>query len=575
MGELYNRGHVDTVDKLSTYIQTAQESKLPLYRSYYAFDETALTIGDLKNYQGTYTLPQIIFDIDKEDRSDEAILELARAFCEQLISEFGLRVDQVCPTFSGVGYHIHIPELFDFKTATTLPQEVKKVMNHFFPVADNIFDSRRIIRVEGTLNPKSGLYKIPLTWEQLENMTHVEVMELAKTMPAPLPLLFSKELCDNKLRERVREVGVELSAVKKKEVSHDTSNIVTCMQKLYDTKDQPGTRHARILRMASAWRRAGLPQDAVQKLIHGWAPTLPIDELQRTVSDVYTKGYAYSCHDAIMMEYCDSKCIYFKGKNFTPAVLAPEEMENQYANFINTDYGSTSINLGSLYKGIGSYTINPGEFVVVMGDTGLNKTAWVQNLVVRLPHLRTLFLSLEVNANLIYRRFIQIAHNMSKEEVISHYRANNKELAKKIEHIRVITLAPNIDDLERLIGVVTPHVLVVDTTDCVRVPGAADPLDELGHRFTQMANKSNIIIIGVHHISKAAAFDYRTGTSRPLNVHSGKGASTIEQKSDHAIGIEGVATGTFRTLRTLKARDEGSFVLQCKVDMKTFRFSQA
>ena len=78
-----------------------------------------------------------------------------------------------------------------------------------------------------------------------------------------------------------------------------------------------------------------------------------------------------------------------------------------------------------IFEGAQDYILKPGELVIFSGDTGMGKTAFVQNLVAN-SKKDTLFLSLEMNEVLTYRRFVQIITGESKEWVYNMYKNNPK-----------------------------------------------------------------------------------------------------------------------------------------------------
>ena len=57
-------------------------------------------------------------------------------------------------------------------------------------------------------------------------------------------------------------------------------------------------------------------------------------------------------------------------------------------------------------------------------------------------------------------------------------------------------------------------------------------------------------------------------------MHSGKGNSAIEQKSDQYISFEGVERSKIRTIESLKARDESHFKLTVNYNWETFSFDK-
>ena len=115
-----------------------------------------------------------------------------------------------------------------------------------------------------------------------------------------------------------------------------------------------------------------------------------------------------------MSEFCDSACRYYKQKNFGNNVSSMGEISQKFMSFVKDDFTLKSINLGDYYSSITEdYAFMPEEMVIVMGATKLGKTAWVQNLCIEANHLNILYMTLEVGELLMYRRFSQIAHNMT------------------------------------------------------------------------------------------------------------------------------------------------------------------
>ena len=81
------------------------------------------------------------------------------------------------------------------------------------------------------------------------------------------------------------------------------------------------------------------------------------------------------------------------------------------------------------------------------------------------------------------------------------------------------------------------------------------------------------MVIAVHHISKSASFNLKQ--TNTLDVHSGKGNSAIEQKSDQFITFTGKnPRGKQRVVKSVKARDESTFEILLNFDWNTFTFDK-
>ena len=575
LGHPKNRGVVIPLPELHKHIIDGQ----PLFRSYYSFDEELVehfkVRKTIKNYHGKYYLDRIIFDIDKGSENSENCLEISKQFLNSLIRTLesaGVESveNYIQPWFSGRGYHYSIPNVFGFVPSNKLPQTVKRTLEEYFPEADHIYDGARLIRVGFTLNEKSKLYKVPLDIPEVLFGTAEEIEMLAtkpKERPAPIPLLKPEKFLDIVEPEKVeKEVVVN---------EFNPSAVVTCIQKMYAEGDVKGSRHTKALRIASYLLRNGIPIDASKVMIQHWATSLDPAEVSRIVDDTYRGVYRYGCFDPIMDKYCDIKCIYYpmkeKRQDMLMPVMSASDMETKFRERIRNLDKLPRMNLSDIYLLEQDFWINPGELVIVIGDTGMGKTAWVQNLVVE-NKSRTLWLSLEMPVELMYRRFLQIARGETKHEIDEHYKVSSNAWSKLIEHINCVTIPPKIEQIRRLVAETQPNILVLDTIDCVKVSkyihDSMFKMDEIIGEIREIATTQQIIVIGVSHTTKA---DSRTGA---LDVHSGKHSSSIAQKADQVIAVEGFRNSIARKITSKKDRDGNGLKIACRFIPETFRFKQ-
>ena len=179
-GTPVNRGIMIPTEKLVKYI-----SKEPLYRSVYLYDNEALKYvnekGSLRDYFGIRYIDKIPIDIDKGDNTDEKTLDILRGIILELENA---EIESECfqPYFSGSGYHLILSaSLFNFQPGTDLPYIVKQTLKKLFSNLDSsIYMRTGIYRVQHTTNQKTGLYKIPLTRDEVMNKDVDEIIELAK-----------------------------------------------------------------------------------------------------------------------------------------------------------------------------------------------------------------------------------------------------------------------------------------------------------------------------------------------------------------------------------------------------------
>jgi len=573
IGSVSNRAYAIRPEHIAKYIKPNQE----LYRSLFILDKSAFEHfrdkGSIKSYKGTYALNTIIFDIDRGKKTGEDTKQRALSFYETLLEQ-GLEDDQIHIWFSGRGFHIEIPNLYGFVPSENLPYQVKMTIDsHFGKLVDNIYDKGRLIRVGYTINMKSELYKLPLSWQMLNDMTYLEICEYCQTQKQDYNHSpFDEEqvtLWEDKVLD-VKEFKEETNA----DVSNTNLNAhVTCIQKMWKSEKE-GERHITLLRMANGWRRMGIQKEGAIKMSEYNIPSLDHNEILKIIDDVYAWEHnGYSCSDTIMEKYCDPICKFYKRKNYGLEVLNVKELSNKLRDFVSMDMDTNCFNLKDYYPMNTNYRFLPGELAILLGDTKLGKTAWLQSLMVKLSHMNVLYLSLEVGDWLIFRRFLQAGNGITKEEVNDVYRDYDEDKVKKIndkvKHIKVMTTSPDIDSMKQIIADNQPQVVCIDTIDAIEVRYNNDPftkMEKIVNSLKQIATQMDVIFFGISHISKGASRDM-------LTVHSAKGNSAIEQKADKIIGIQGDRQmNDTRVIRSLASRDETDFEMAFKFDYKTFQF---
>lgn len=570
-----NRAYAIRPEHITKYIKPNQE----LYRSLFILDESSFNHfrdkGSIKSYKGTYALNTIIFDIDRGKKTGEDTRQRAIAFMNTLLEQ-GVDTSTQCHIwFSGRGFHIEIPNLYGFEESKNLPYQVKMTIDsHFGKLVDNIYDKGRLIRVGYTINMKSELYKLPLSWQMINDMSYQDICEYCQDQKTDYNhTAFNENEVYPIWEDKVLEVK-EFKEEEEGSVSNTALNAhVTCVQKMWKS-EKDGERHITLLRMANAWRRMGIPKEGAIKMSEYNIPSLGHNEILKILDDVYAWQHnGYSCSDTIMEKYCDPICKFYKQKNYGLEVLNVKELSNKLKEFVHMDMDTNSFNLKDHYPIPTDYRFVPGELAILLGDTKLGKTAWLQSLMVKLTHMNVLYLSLEVGDWLIFRRFLQAGNGITKQEVNEIYRIYDEEkvaqINDKVKHIKVMTTSPDIDSMKQLIADNQPQIVCIDTIDAIDVRYNNDPftkMEKIVNSLKQIATQMDVMFFGISHISKGASRDM-------LTVHSAKGNSAIEQKADKILGITGNREGSnTRVIKSLASRDETDFELAFEFDYRTFQF---
>lgn len=571
-GRISNRGYAVQPQELFRLIKEAQDKKEQLFRSIYTYDkrlpEHLETNKSARGFIGKLSLQSYIFDIDKNKESDEFTLQRARQFADELITNWKLDEESTAFYFSGTGYHILTPNFFGFEPSTDLPKIVKSTFETYFQECDlSFYNPSGLIRMPFTINEKTSRYKIALSWDDFFSMKVETIFELASEKPEPVRVKLNEVgPYKDSILEPLEEPKMQLKA-------EDPTSVVTCVQKMFNKGEEQGHRHERILRMASAFRRRGIPQEACVILMEKYAPSMASYEVEKYVKSIYEKGYSYGCEDRIMGEFCDPKCIFYRNKSFANGIINAEAMESEYLNYIKDTETSSLFNLKPYFGLENDFFLLPGYFVGIIGDSGVNKTSLAQNLSIAMKNQAPLlYISTEFGNHLLFRRYCQIAHNLDKDKVIEKAKSSDEPLSTPFSHVHFMRSTPNLPGIEKEIRALSPKTVIVDTTDDITVPGkdgvAAEKL--LYTELKQMAERYRIIFIAVHHISKSAALDEK-GNRRPLTKHSGSGSKAFTDKADVLLGVEPTGATT-RKIKTLKGRDDPPFARDFSVDMDTFRF---
>ena len=561
-----------------------------IYRSMFLYDEGILEhVKDNKtvaNYKGIQSLDKILFDIDKKDDGDNAILdtlELVNELIEEKAEE-----DQIHVWFSGRGFHVVIPDYYGFEPSEKLAEQVKLSITKDWPkFIDPIYDSKRLIRAPYSLNMKTSLFKVPLSLDEIKSLNYEKICVKAMQIRTDYQHVKS----DNEVPKLWDPADMSRASAPKnrgifKDAKAKVTSDVTCSQHIMNAGPVEGMRHKSLLRLVSVWRRKGFDAGACTSLGQQWSEgsdnPLEDKDIERIVLDVFRKSYEYGCHDDILHKYCDEKCRFFASKDFAldPKVMNVEKMMELYASYLEEDASKTSFNLkdifGFMYH---DYIFKGGDLVVMIGDTKLGKTAFIQYVACMVKHMKILFMSLEVDEITMTRRFIQSILGVTKAEV--NELMQNKDVEKireckeQLSHLNLMCSSPDITDYKTLITNNEASIVVIDTVDAVPAKYVKnEPIlkqEYIINQLKEIAISTKAIIFVVSHISKTASTRINEGSV--LDIHSGKGSSVLEQKADKIIAFEASESGARRrVIRALGSRAEQNFNITCNFHYEKFRF---
>lgn len=564
-----SRGQLTTLDKLEEAV-TVYGKKFPVYRSVYLYDDEGYDFikrtKSVKGYNGYRSIDYVPIDIDMVENSGVKTLDKAHNVYDLLKKH--LDAESICVFFSGTGFHFDVSaSVFGFENhaGKNLPYIVKNTMMKFIPDADmSVYSRSALYRCAGSKNLKSGLYKTYISEEQFFGMSYKAISNLGKKWDRDDVYTYPSDEQQGKLESLVRFDSPNVKAFNNVTVS---SNVVPCVQDMYNDKPQEGQRHITSMRIISHFKRNGIPLNATKAAMFHWNKEngLSKTQLLQNINDVYTKGYQYGCMDNIMMQYCQPNCIHFKRKDYLMDVFNVDDLQALLNNRMEKDFSGVSINLSKLYGLVGTESIvYPGELVTIVGPTGTNKTTLAQNIALSYNasedtiekelQIPTLYLSLELAPWLMHRRNIQIVSNTTSDNMKKDSARTLYDIHRdKLDHLMLQTISPTVEDIRKKIREVSPACIVIDYIDLVEPPkhtrGEYESLRHISHALSNLAVNYDLIIIQLSQTSREYA---RSGV---LDIYSGKGSGAIENASRKLLVLEGESKNRKRRLKMVKSTD--------------------
>lgn len=283
----------------------------------------------VSGYAGACYATYLPLDVDSEDPAVAA--KAAGQIARYVLDRWGAPEEAVPVYYSGSkGYHVCLAtELFgEVEPGRALPTVFKRMrqelvryahMSNADAVDFSISDRLRLLRLPNTRNTKSGLYKVPLSAEELLAGDPEYVAALARKPRQPwltdetglVPRYGTAAIAEaedlftrcSERAEAERERRADLSDPGTFLGNGDvTRALCEAEQRLYRDGVAQGFRSGVCLRLASRFRSAGFEEEQAGAFAGAFAarcrPPLPDDTARRIVSVAYRangRGYQFGC----------------------------------------------------------------------------------------------------------------------------------------------------------------------------------------------------------------------------------------------------------------------------------------
>lgn len=290
--------------------------------------------------------PYLDFDIDDIDNEEEwkKLVTEIKYVINYIETAMGIAPEELRIYFSGSkGFHVIIPhdiiglvpskdlnEQFRFfamgiayiYNGKTIKAAVKD------PIDTGIYDRRRLFRLPNSINSKSGRYKVPVSIDQLYDLSREEILKWALEPHEETPQQQTrKRSIAAEGYEKIVMAGQELDARKngkRRCRSHhkkmklqegERIELLPCTMRLLESGAQKGNRNHSCFALASSLFQAGYKIEEVYEAIEEWNDKCDVPlsdrEMHVTVNSAcssYEHGMVVGCGKYRDLDLCDPEC---------------------------------------------------------------------------------------------------------------------------------------------------------------------------------------------------------------------------------------------------------------------------
>jgi len=259
-------------------------------------------------------------------------------------------------------------------------------------------------------------------------------------------------------------------------------------------------------------------------------------------------------------------------KGISIPVYGMKDLEAKYRKEVNRS-ATHSLDLAVWLPGLANYVrpIIPGEMVLVVADTGVGKTAILQNIARCAYPLKTLLFELELPDTLTYERFVAMATKTDGELVYNAYKTGNRvawEATGELDHIFVCP-KPRVSPSDMTNIIIQSEVIIgerpaVAMLDYAQLAdgggdGRRESVSNVAEGMKVMAKETNTIVIIASQISRKKEADPE------VFLHDAKESGSLENSSGLVLGAW-IANGLMkiRVLKNTKGRP--GRLIECDFD---------
>lgn len=288
---------------------------------------TAYLYDDIEEIQESNLYGDFYMDFDSDEdiqlAQNDAIMAIW--YLKQKF-KFGVPENMFRIYFSGSkGFHVIVPAaVFHIRPHKELNEHFKLIAKDVSEQTMNgtldmkVYDRRRLFRMVNSMHQKTGLYKVPLTFDELCNLTADQIREKATS---PYVIQYPRpEYIPSAAKEYQRYIELFQERFKKRFDNHRKNADSTldftpaCIGHLLEQGPVSGQRNHTIAVLTSFFAKRGLSeQETWDELVKWNQGSVSERELKTTMQSILKRGVNYGCSTLEEISICiGADCPLFK-----------------------------------------------------------------------------------------------------------------------------------------------------------------------------------------------------------------------------------------------------------------------
>jgi len=525
------------------------ENAVDYFVSLFEFDEEALnyfqTESSLVGFRGRMRIDYLPFDIDSTtlEESIEKVRKIIKDLKHHEINIFKL-------SFSGKkGFHLLVPaEYFDgFEPSDNLPQQLL-VLAEQLTSGDfdkKIYTHLRIFRMLNTIHSKTGLYKVQIDEDFLDDPASILEYATGKRKPFKIP--------EPVINTQLKELKEKAFAVVPKQVIFTETTIKEkiCISKMLEGVPV-GERNAVLCVLTSHFKNLGLTKEMVYELLIDWNKKnqdSTVDEaFMSTFNRIWKSSYTYGCWHLELDSRCSKDCYLrpkkrkIKQAEQIQFVTLGKEGLIAYKDFIEA---------GEFYKMGISKRIDavirkllPGNLVGIIGRPGCYKTTLAQMMghyhVQNYPTSYACLVSLEMSLIQLVERQVQEVYNWPLWKIEEQYNSItfpeefDRFLFTTQKNLSLLEVEGAIKNIEKNNGIKI-GLLMFDFLHAIKSTGSGmtEKIASTMVGLKSLVDRLNTVGGILVHSSRGKSGDQYTSHT----MGSGRDTAAIEDNCDFLLGV--------------------------------------